>query len=102
MPAKDYSIAIGLFGAYIARISKRNPNMMTSDKKEISKDEIYSLIEFFLEDFCVNNRCLTMSISSGGESIIEMTAKGKLKERIEKQVNQIKENEKEKKTSNSN
>lgn len=49
MPAKDYKICCALFNAYIAKTSKRNPNMMLSDRKEITEGEILMLIDWYLD-----------------------------------------------------
>ena len=40
MSAKDYKICPALFNAYIAKVSKRNPNIMTDDRREITDAEI--------------------------------------------------------------
>jgi len=49
MSAKDYQICPALFNAYIARVSKRNPVLMTNDRKKITEDEILSLIDWYLD-----------------------------------------------------
>lgn len=48
MAAKDYRICCALFSAYIGKVSKRNPNRMLSDRKEISEEEILMLIDWYL------------------------------------------------------
>lgn len=50
MTAKDYRICCGCFNAYIAKISKRNPNVMLDDRREITDDEILTLIDWFLDN----------------------------------------------------
>ena len=52
MAAKDYKICPALFSAYIAKISKRNPNQMTEDRREITENEILMLIDWYM-----NNKC---------------------------------------------
>lgn len=49
MAAKDYKICCALFNAYIGKISKRNPNMMLNDRKEITEEEIMMLIDWYLD-----------------------------------------------------
>lgn len=49
MSAKDYQICPALFNAYIARVSKRNPVLMTNDRREITEGEILSLIDWYLD-----------------------------------------------------
>ena len=54
MSAKDYRICPALFNAYIAKISKKDENLMTDDRREISEEEILSLIDWWLHNKCVD------------------------------------------------
>lgn len=56
MAAKDYKICCALFSAYIAKVSKRNPNMMLDDRREITDSEILTLINWTLEQWCSKNK----------------------------------------------
>ena len=47
--AKDYQICCALFHAYIAKVSKKKPNLMTDDRREISEQEILTLIDWYLD-----------------------------------------------------
>lgn len=49
MAAKDYKICPALFNAYIAKTSKKDPNLMTDDRREITEEEILSLIDWWLD-----------------------------------------------------
>ena len=49
MAAKDYQICPALFNAYIAKVSKRNPNKMTDDRRVIEEEEILALIDWYLD-----------------------------------------------------
>ena len=49
MAAKDYKICCALFNAYIGKVSKRNPNMMLNDRREITEGEIMMLIDWYLD-----------------------------------------------------
>ena len=49
MAAKDYKICPALFNAYIAKVSKKDPNLMTDDRMEITEEEILSLIDWWLD-----------------------------------------------------
>lgn len=49
MPAENYRICCALFGAYIAKVSKRNPNTMLEDRREITDSEILTLMDWFLD-----------------------------------------------------
>lgn len=49
MSAKDYKICTALFNAYIAKVSKRNPNRMTDDRRVITEEEILMLIDWYLD-----------------------------------------------------
>lgn len=48
MSANDYHICPALSSAYIAKISKRNKNLMTADRREITENEILMLIDWYL------------------------------------------------------
>lgn len=52
MSAKDYRICPALFNAYIAKTSKKDKNLMTDDRREISEEEILSLIDWWLYKNC--------------------------------------------------
>ena len=49
MSAKDYRICPALFNAYIAKVSKCNPNLMTDDRRAITEIEIMALIDWYLD-----------------------------------------------------
>lgn len=50
MAAKDYRICCGFFNAYIAKVSKHDPYIMLDDRREITDDEILTLIDWFLDN----------------------------------------------------
>ena len=50
MAAKDYKICCALFDAYIAKVSKRNPNLMLEDRRKITESEICGLIDWYLDN----------------------------------------------------
>ena len=54
MAAKDYEICVsGLTSTlYLAKVSKRNPNVMLEDRREITESEILMLIDCY-----TNNKC---------------------------------------------
>ena len=52
MAAKDYKICCALFNAYIAKVSKRNPNLMLEDRREITQSEILMLVDWYMENKC--------------------------------------------------
>ena len=54
MAAKDYEICVsGLTSTpYLARVSKRNPNVMLDDRREISEGEILMLIDCYMSNKC--------------------------------------------------
>lgn len=56
MAAKDYKICPALFNAYIAKVSKRNPNIMTDDRRIITEDEILMLIDWYLDNALEENQ----------------------------------------------
>ena len=62
MAAADYKICCALFDAYIAKISKKNPEMMLQDRRSISQGEILTLIDWFANHKIKNNGdCLTFN-----------------------------------------
>ncbi len=62
----------------IARVSKKTPNLMTDDRREITDAEIVNLIEWRFRRFCEENKMTTMYINNNGETVIELNAKGSL------------------------
>lgn len=52
MAAKDYEICVsGLTSTpYLAKISKRNPNVMLDDRREITEGEILMLIDCYMSN----------------------------------------------------
>ena len=75
MAAKDYKICPALFNAYIAKVSKKDPNLMLSDRREITDSEIIALIIWKLDKFCIENKTDTMNIIVEGNPIVEIKAK---------------------------
>lgn len=63
MAAKDYKICPALFNAYIAKVSKRNPNEITDDRRVITENEILMLIDWFLDKELVESQG-TLSFNS--------------------------------------
>lgn len=61
-----------MFGAYIAKTSKRNPNLMLDDRREITEGEILFLIKWWLRRKLANSNSDTQIIAQGGEPIIEL------------------------------
>lgn len=82
MAAKDYKICPALWNAYIAKVSKRNPNMMLEDRREITEGEIYGLIQWKLKQFCIEHKSDTLVVTVDGKAIFEIKAKGKLLKEI--------------------
>jgi hypothetical protein len=72
MAAKDYRICFGMFNAYIAKTSQRNPNIMLKDRREITEGEIMFLIEWWLRRKLAYSNNDTQIITQDGEPIIEL------------------------------
>lgn len=72
MAAKDYKICPALFSAYIAKVSKRNPNLMLEDRREISTNEILCLINWYVDKRCNELNKDTFVITADGNPIIEI------------------------------
>lgn len=45
----DYKICPALTKAYIAKVSKKTPSLMLSDRREITENEILMLIDWYLD-----------------------------------------------------
>ena len=83
MAAKDYEICIsGLTSTpYLAKVSKRNPNVMLDDRREISEGEILMLIDCYMSNKCREEEykdgivCFKSYIQEG--KIIEIQLKDK-------------------------
>lgn len=86
MSAQDYKICPAWLNVYLAKTSKRNPNLMLNDRRIITDDEIFSLIEWKLRQFCIENKTDTMYIDTNGKTIIEIKATGTLLEGIKKEL----------------
>ena len=67
MAAKDYKICCALWRAYIAKVSKRNPNMMLDDRRAITDREILTLIDWKLENWVSENEDSTGFIFENNE-----------------------------------
>ena len=76
MSAQDYKICPSWFNVYLAKTSKRNPNLMLNDRRIITDAEIFGLIEWKLRQFCIENKTDTMYISSNDKTIVEIKATG--------------------------
>ena len=81
MAAKDYKICCALFNAYISKVSKRNPNLMLTDRREITESEILMLVDWYMENKCQDEEykdgivCFKSHIQEG--KIIEIQLKDK-------------------------
>lgn len=91
MAAKDYKICLAMFDAYFAKISKKNPNLMLEDRRKITDDEIFNLIEWRLKNHCIENKTDTMVITVGNKPLIELKAHGALLDEIKKITNKEEE-----------
>lgn len=72
MSAKDYRICPALFNAYIAKVSKKNPNMMTDDRRVITDAEIMGLIHWWILDKSKGKAGYVQTITLRGKRIVEI------------------------------
>ena len=83
MAAKDYEICVsGLTSTpYLAKVSKRDPNVMLDDRREISEGEILMMIDCYMSNKCQDEEykdgivCFKSHIQGG--KIIEIQLKDK-------------------------
>lgn len=64
MSAHDYKICPACFNVFLAKVSKRNTNLMLDDRRIITDTEIFGIIKWKLRQFCVENKtdtCISIS-----------------------------------------
>lgn len=72
MSAKDYKICPALFNAYIAKVSKRNPNKMLEDRRVITKQEIIELIVWWMKQTHMTSEDTIRTINANGKTVIQL------------------------------
>ena len=90
MSAQDYKICPACFNVFLAKVSKRNPNLMLSDRRIITEEEIFGLIKWKLRQFCLDNYTDTMYINFNNKTTIEIKATGDFLEEIKKELEEEK------------
>lgn len=75
MAAIDYEIVTGLTNAYFvkkAKPGKKNAHIMSVDRRVITNNEIIGLFEFYLRNWCQENKGKDeVVICGGGKRIFE-------------------------------
>ena len=61
-----------MFNAYIGKQSKRNPDMITEDRRVISEGEILELIHWWVTDKLRGKDSNIQVITHGGEPVVEV------------------------------
>lgn len=72
MSAKDYKICPALFNAYIAKVSKRDPNKMLEDRRVITEQEIIELIVWWMKQTHMQNEDTIRTITANGKTVIQL------------------------------
>lgn len=72
MSAKDYKICPALFNAYIAKVSKRDPNKMLADRRVITEQEIIELIVWWMKQTHMQNEDTIRTINVDGKTVIQL------------------------------
>lgn len=72
MSAKDYKICPALFNAYIAKVSKRDPNKMLEDRRVITEQEIIELIVWWMKQTHMQNEDTIRTITADGKTVIQL------------------------------
>ena len=83
MAAKDYEICVSdlTSALYLAKVSKRNPNVMLEDRRKITEGEILTLIDWYMDKKCQEEEfkdgvvCFKSRVQDG--KIIEMQIRDK-------------------------
>jgi hypothetical protein len=72
MPAKDYKLCVSVLTGtvYISKVSKRNPNEMTDDRREVYKGEfIKAMVEWIDSQEKIDN---ILTVTANGKPILEI------------------------------
>lgn len=72
MSAKDYKICPALFNAYIAKVSKRDPNKMLNDRRVITEQEIIELIVWWMKQTHMTSEDTIRTINANGKTVIQL------------------------------
>lgn len=91
MAATDYEIVTGWMNAYIAKKkkpTKKGPQVMSQDRRPITDSEIIGLFEFYLRNWCEENKEKTLVITAGDKVIFEATLVDQSKEEYKKNKKQ--------------
>ena len=72
MAAKDYQLCLGMTNAYISKVSKKDPNLMLSDRRLLSDEEILSLIHWWAQVRKNKTGNNVQTITAGGEKVVEV------------------------------
>lgn len=73
MAAKDYKICPAMINCYIAKVSKKDPNLMLEDRRVLEEDEIMMIIDWWIRNKVEDGENKTQVITAGGKPIIEVT-----------------------------
>lgn len=73
MAAKDYKICPAMFNCYIAKVSKKDPNLMLEDRRVLEEHEIMMIIDWWIRNKVEDTENNTQVITSNGKPIIEVT-----------------------------
>ena len=72
MAAKDYKICPAMFNCYIAKVSKKDPNLMLDDRRVLEEDEIMTIIDWWIRNKVEDGEDKTQVITANGKPIIEI------------------------------
>lgn len=72
MAAKDYKICPAMLNCYIAKVSKKDPNLMLEDRRIIEDDEIMMIIDWWIRNKVEDKEDKTQIITANGNPIIEV------------------------------
>jgi hypothetical protein len=72
MAAKDYKICPSMFNCYIAKVSKKDSNLMLEDRRVLEEDEIMMIIDWWIRNKVEDTEDKTQVITANGKPIIEI------------------------------
>lgn len=93
MSAKDYKICPGWRNIYIAKVSKRNPNLMLEDRRPISENEILGIIEWYARNYSIEHKTSEIAITKNGSEIYTIKISGELLKEVKNEIKEDKDKE---------
>lgn len=86
MSANDYKVCFSWRQIYLAKVSKRDPNLMLKDRRPISESEILGAVEWYAREFCIKHKTDEVCIFKDDKEIFRIKICGDLLEEVKKEI----------------